>query len=287
MIESRIRNTGNRWTAFTRKLCLQIFMIVISAALLLPIFTVINFSFKTRKELYVDNPLALPHALYLDNYINALERLNVGTTFVNTFLYTTLSVFFLAVLSGASAWAIARNRGRFYRFTYLYFLLGILIPFQALFLPIYIVGNAFHLTNTFYGIILMYVATGLSFSIFLMTSFMSQVPVELEEAAQMDGASIYRTYFRIVLPLLKPAIATLVILQAFAIWNDYLLASLFVSRSSLKTLNVLFQQLFSTTSSNYSTAMAGVMISVVPISILFVALQRYFIKGLTAGAVKG
>ncbi len=287
MIGAGIHSARDRWTTFTRKLSLQIFMIVISAALLLPIFTVINFSFKTRKELYVDNPLALPHALYLDNYISALERLNVGTTFVNTFLYTTLSVFFLAVLSGAAAWAIAMNRSRFYRFTYLYFLLGILIPFQALFLPIYIVGNAFHLTNTFYGIILMYIATGLSFSIFLMTSFMSQIPVELEEAAQMDGATIYRTYFRIVLPLLKPAIATLVILQAFAIWNDYLLASLFVSRSSLKTLNVLFQQLFSTTSSNYSTAMAGVMISVVPISILFVALQRYFIKGLTAGAVKG
>jgi len=287
VIGAGIHSARDRWTAFTRRLCLQIFMIVISAALLLPIFTVINFSFKTKKELYVDNPLALPHALYLDNYISALERLNVGTTFINTFLYTTLSVFFLAVLSGAAAWAIARNRGRFYRFVYLYFLLGILIPAQALFLPIYIVGNAFHLTNTFYGIILMYVATGLSFSIFLMTSFMSQVPVELEEAAQIDGASIYRTYFRIVLPLLKPAIATLVILQAFAIWNDYLLASLFVSKSSLKTLNVLFQQLFSTTSSNYSTAMAGVMISVLPISILFVALQRYFIKGLTAGAVKG
>jgi raffinose/stachyose/melibiose transport system permease protein len=273
--------------ALVGRIGIQVFMAVIAAAVLLPVFTVVNFSLKTRKELYVDSPLDIPHALYLENYTNALERLNVGTTFVNTFLYTSLSVLLLALFSGAAAWAIARNRGRFFRFTYLYFLLGILIPFQALFLPIYIVGFALHLTNTFYGIILMYVATGLSFSIFLMTSFMSQVPVELEEAAQMDGASIYRTYFRIVLPLLKPAIATLVILQAFAIWNDYLLASLFVSSSSLKTLNVLFQQLFSTTSSNYSTAMAGVMISVVPISILFVALQRYFIKGLAAGAVKG
>jgi len=245
------------------------------------------FSFKTKKELYLDNPLALPHAWFFDNYSSAFDRLHVGTTFLNTFLYTAISVFLLALLSGAAAWAIARNRGRFFRFTYVYFLLGILIPFQALFLPIYIVGNALHLTNTFYGIILMYVATGLSFSVFLMTGFMTQVPVELEEAAQIDGCSIYRTYFSIVLPLLKPAMATLVILQAFAIWNDYLLASLFVSNSALKTLNVMFQQLFSTTSSNYSTAMAGVMISVVPISILFLSLQKYFIKGLSAGAVKG
>jgi raffinose/stachyose/melibiose transport system permease protein len=286
-MEARTRGRRKGLKERLGKVGLQVFMVIIAAAILLPVFTVVNFSLKTKKELYVDNPLDLPHALYLDNYENALDRLKVGTTFVNTFLYTALSVFFLALLSGAAAWAIARNRGRFFRFTYLYFLLGILIPFQALFLPIYIVGSRLHLTNTFYGIIMMYVATGLSFSIFLMTSFMSQVPVELEEAAQMDGASIYRTYFRVVLPLLTPAIATLVILQAFAIWNDYLLASLFVSSSRLKTLNVLFQQLFSTTSSNYSTAMAGVVISVVPISVLFVALQRYFIKGLAAGAVKG
>ena len=266
---------------------LQFFMIAVSLAVLLPLYTVVNFSLKTKKELYVDNPLALPHSWFFDNYSSAFDRLHVGTTFLNTFLYTAISVFFLALLSGAAAWAIARNRGRFFRFTYIYFLLGILIPFQALFLPIYIVGNTLHLTNTFHGIVLMYVATGLSFSIFLMTGFMTQVPLELEEAAQIDGCSIYRTYFSIVLPLLKPAIATLVILQAFAIWNDYLLASLFVSSSSLKTLNVLFQQLFSTTSSNYSTAMAGVMISVVPISLLFVSLQKYFIKGLAAGAVKG
>jgi raffinose/stachyose/melibiose transport system permease protein len=262
-------------------------MVATSAAVLLPLYTVVNFSFKTKKELYLDHPLALPHDWFFDNYINAFERLNVGTTFLNTFLYTALSVALLALLSGAAAWAIARNRGRFFRFSYIYFLLGILIPSSALFLPIYIVGFSLHLTNTFYGIILMYVATGLSFSVFLMTGFMTQIPVELEEAAQMDGCSIYRTYFSIVLPLLKPAMATLIILQAFAIWNDYLLASLFVSASSLKTLNVLFAQLFSTTSSNYSTAMAGVLISVIPISILFLSLQKYFIKGLSAGAVKG
>ena len=271
----------------TGKIVLQIFMLVIAAAVLLPVFTVVNFSFKTKKELYVDSPLALPHELSFANYENALDRLHVGTTFVNTFLYTAISVLFLALLSSAAAWAIARNRGRFFRWSYLYLLLGILIPAPTLFLPIYIVGSSLHLTNTFHGVILMYVATGLSFSVFLMTSFMTQVPVELEEAAQMDGASIYRIYFRVVMPLLRPAIATMVMLQAFAIWNDYILANLFVSSSSLKTLNVLFQQLFSTTSQNYTTAMAGVTISAVPISILYVALQRYFIKGLAAGAIKG
>lgn len=270
-----------------RRALLQLFMIAVSAAVLLPLYTVVNFSLKTKKELYLDPPLAPPHTWFFDNYVSAVDRLHLTTTFLNTFLYSVISVAVLALLSGAAAWAIARNRGRFFRFSYVYFLLGILVPFQALFLPIYIVGNALHLTNTFAGMIVMYVATGLSFSVFLMTGFMTQVPVELEEAAQIDGCSVYRTYFSIVLPLLQPAIATLVILQAFGIWNDYLLASLFVSSSSLKTLNVMFQQLFSTTSSNYSAAMAGVVISAAPITILFIFLQRYFIKGLAAGAVKG
>ena len=133
----------------------------------------------------------------------------------------------------------------------------------------------------------MYVATGISFGVFLMNSFMSTVPLELEEAARIDGCSVYRTYFSVVLPLLRPAMATLVIMQAFQIWNDYLLASLYVSKNDLKTLTVSIQSLFSAQSNDYTTAMAAIVISVLPIVILFLALQKYFIKGMTVGAVKG
>ena len=165
--------------------------------------------------------------------------------------------------------------------------MGILIPYQALFLPFYLIGFNRHLTNTRYGIIFMYVATGISFGVFLMNSFMSTVPLELEEAARIDGCSVYRTYFSVVLPLLRPAMATLVIMQAFQIWNDYLLASLYVSKNDLKTLTVSIQSLFSAQSNDYTTAMAAIVISVLPIVILFLALQKYFIKGMTVGAVKG
>ena len=120
-----------------------------------------------------------------------------------------------------------------------------------------------------------------------MNSFMSTVPLELEEAARIDGCSVYRTYFSVVLPLLRPAMATLVIMQAFQIWNDYLLASLYVSKNDLKTLTVSIQSLFSAQSNDYTTAMAAIVISVLPIVILFLALQKYFIKGMTVGAVKG
>jgi raffinose/stachyose/melibiose transport system permease protein len=262
-------------------------MVVVALAVLTPIAMVANTSFKTKKELYVGNPLALPQEGKLDNYLAAGQRLHMETTFVNTVLYTVVSVVVLGFLSAASAWVIARNRSRFYRFTYLYFVVGLLVPFQALFLPIYIIGFQLHLTNTAYGIVLMYVATGLPFGIFLMTSFMTTVPLELEEAAKIDGCSVYRTFFQVVFPLLQPAVATLIILQAFGIWNDYLLASLYVSETRLKTLTVFLQQLFSSTSRDYNTAMAAIVVSTTPIVVLFVFLQKYFIKGLAAGAVKG
>lgn len=268
-------------------LIIQILMSLCAVAFMAPIFMILNYSFKTKKELYLSSPLALPESFSLDNYVQAFKKLNLVTTFGNTFLYTAISVLILALLCGTTAWAIARCSHKFFKFCYIYFIIGILIPYQALFLPIYIIGFNMHLTNTRIGIIFMYIATGVSFGVFLMNSFMSTVPVELEESARIDGCSVFKTYYKIVLPLLKPAMATLVIMQSFQIWNDYLLASLYVSKKQLKTLTVAIQSLFSAQSSDYTTAMAAIVISVLPIAILFICLQKYFIKGMTVGAVKG
>lgn len=268
-------------------LAVQIVMTICAIIYLAPIFIIINYSFKSKKELYLGSPLALPKSFNLDNYVKAFQKLNMKATFLNTLFYTAVSVLVLAILCGTTAWAIARCHRKFFKFAYIYFIVGILIPYQALFLPIYTIGYKMHLTNTRYGIILMYVATGISFGVFLMTSFMSTVPLELEESARIDGCSVFQTYFRIVLPLLKPAMATLIIMQAFQIWNDYLLASLYVSKKQLKTLTVAIQSLFSAQTSDYTTAMAAIVVSVLPIAVLFLSLQKYFIKGMTVGAVKG
>jgi raffinose/stachyose/melibiose transport system permease protein len=262
-------------------------MTIVAIIFLAPIFIVINYSFKTKKELYLSSPLSLPETLNFGNYSKAFQKLDMVITFTNTLLYTVISVLILALLCGVTAWAIARCKHKFFKFLYVYFIVGILIPYQALFLPIYIIGFNLKLTNTRYGIIFMYIATTISFGVFLMTSFMSTVPVELEEAARIDGCSIIKTYFKIVFPLLKPAMATLIIMQSFQIWNDYLLASLFVSKKQLKTLTVAIQSLFSAQTSDYTTAMAAIVISILPIAILFISLQKYFIKGMTVGAVKG
>jgi raffinose/stachyose/melibiose transport system permease protein len=281
-------------TAFGKKTKISGSMILVQIGIFLafllfiaPIFIIFNYSFKTKRELYIGNPLALPSSPSFVNYINALEKLNLSATFFNTVFYTAVSVLILALVCGSAAWAIARNKGKFYKFAYFYFIIGILIPAQALFLPIYIVGFRTGLVNTRLGVIIMFVASNISFGVFLMTSFMSTVPVELEEAARIDGCSIYRSYFSIVLPLLAPAMATLVIMQSFQIWNDYLMPSLFVSTNKLKTMTVAIQALFSQQTSDYSTAFAAIVLSALPITILFIILQKYFIKGMTVGAVKG
>jgi raffinose/stachyose/melibiose transport system permease protein len=266
---------------------IQVLMTLAALLFAAPVFIILNYSFKTVRELYLSNPLALPESFQLGNYISAFQKLDLLTTFTNTFIYTAVTVVVLVMLCGASSWAIARCKNRFFKFSYIYFLLGIFIPHQALFLQIYIVGFRTGLINTRLGVILMYIATGMSFGVFLMTSFMTTVPVELEEAAKIDGCSVYRTYFFIVLPLLKPAIATLTILQAFQIWNDYLMASLFISSQELRTLTLAMQMLFSQQSSDYTTAMAAIIISVLPVAILFISMQKYFVKGMTVGALKG
>ena len=265
----------------------QIIMTIVVALFALPIFMIFNYSFKTKKELYLSSPFQLAESLNFDNYLAAYKRLDLSTTFMNTLFYTAVSVIILALLCGVTAWAIARCKHRFFKFAYVYFLVGILIPYQALFLPIYTIGYKLNLTNTRYGIIFMCVATGISFGVFLMNSFMSTVPLELEESARIDGCSVVRTYFSVVMPLLRPAMATLIIMQAFQIWNDYLMASLYVSSNKLKTLTVAIHSLFSAQSSDYNTAFAAIVISVLPIATLFLSLQKQFIKGMTVGAVKG
>ena len=148
-----------------RKILTYILMIFSAAFFAAPVLIIANYSFKTKKELYLSNPLALPESFYIDNYVTAYKKLDLLTTFGNTLFYTVISVTILAMLCGAAAWAIARCKKKIFKFFYVYFLVGILIPYQALFLSIYIVGFRTGLTNTRLGVILMYIAT-MSFGVF-------------------------------------------------------------------------------------------------------------------------
>lgn len=270
-----------------QKVLLQLLATAIGVLFLFPILMIVNFAFKTKKELYLDNPLSLPGDPTFDNFINAISKLHLDTAFLNSLFYTAVSVLIMALLCTMTAWAIARGKNRFFQFALVYFVIGILVPSQALMLPIYQIWNGLGMVNSRVGIILLYISTGMSFGIFLQTNFMSTIPVELEEAARIDGCSVYRTFFSIVLPLGKASMATLIIVQSFTIWNDFLLTSLMVSRENLRTVTLALKLLFSEQAKDYSTAMAGILLSAVPVIIVFLCLQKQFIKGMTVGAVKG
>ena len=143
------------------------------------------------------------------------------------------------------------------------------------------------LINSRVGLIALYVSTGLSFGIFLQTNFMKTVPIDIEEAAVIDGCNVYQTFFRVVMPLLKAPMATLIIVQSFTIWNDFMLTNLVVQSKSMRTVILAMKTLFSTSENDYSSAMAAIILSATPVIVLFVALQKQFIKGMTIGAVKG
>ncbi len=270
-----------------QKVLLQLLATTIGVLFLFPILMIVNFAFKTKKELYLDNPLSLPGDPTFDNFINAISKLHLDTAFLNSLFYTAVSVLIMALLCTMTAWAIARGKNRFFQFALVYFVIGILVPSQALMLPIYQIWNGLGMVNSRVGIILLYISTGMSFGIFLQTNFMSTIPVELEEAARIDGCSVYRTFFSIVLPLGKASMATLIIVQSFTIWNDFLLTSLMVSRENLRTVTLALKLLFSEQAKDYSTAMAGILLSAIPVIIVFLCLQKQFIKGMTVGAVKG
>ena len=270
-----------------QKVLLQLLATAIGVLFLFPILMIVNFAFKTKKELYLDNPLSLPGDPTFDNFINAISKLHLDTAFLNSLFYTAVSVLIMALLCTMTAWAIARGKNRFFQFALVYFVIGILVPSQALMLPIYQIWNGLGMVNSRVGIILLYISTGMSFGIFLQTNFMSTIPVELEEAARIDGCSVYRTFFSIVLPLGKASMATLIIVQSFTIWNDFLLTSLMVSRENLRTVTLALKLLFSEQAKDYSTAMAGILLSAIPVIIVFLCLQKQFIKGMTVGAVKG
>ena len=269
------------------RLGMQLIALVVAVFFAFPLLIIINNAFKTTRELAMNHPLSMPASFSPVNFTTAWKKLELGAAFLNSFIYTGVSVVIIAFLCTITAWAIARGRTRFFRFCRVYFLIGILIPAQALCLPIYLLWNRMGLTNSKLGLIALYVSTGLSFGIFLQTNFMKTVPIDIEEAARIDGCNVYQTFFRVVLPLLKAPMATLIITQSFTVWNDYMLANLMIQSKFNRTVIIAMKVLFSATKNDYATAMAAIILSATPIIILFVALQKQFIKGMTIGAVKG
>ena len=235
-------------------------LVILFIAFIFPFIMVIINAFKTKGDITAD-PLALvgSHGFILTNFTDAMKKMNFATSFTNSLMITTISTIFTILLSAMTAFVIVRNKWKACGLLFSLMIASMVIPFQVLMIPLVsLYGGIFGVLNSRITLILMHIGFSLSMATFMFHGAIhTSIPLELEEAARIDGCSVFRTYFSVVLPLLKPAMATLIIMQAFQIWNDYLLASLYVSKKELKTLTVAIQSLFSAQSSDYTTAMAA------------------------------
>ena len=249
-------------------------------------FLVLN-SFKSQTEI-VKTPMALPKNFSFDYIGTAIEKINIGPSFILTLVITLLSVALIILVSSAAAWMMVRFKSRFSTFLLLCFTASMLIPFQAIMYPLISIFDNMGLKNV-PGLILMYGGFGLSMSLFLYHGFIKSIPVSLEEAAIIDGASPIQVYFQVIMPLLKPTTMTVIILNGMWIWNDYLLPFLVIGNSPIKTLtlSVYFAKIESGQYGNsWDLIFPAVLITITPVIIMFLFLQKNIIKGISDGAVK-
>ncbi|TCL57576.1 carbohydrate ABC transporter membrane protein 2 (CUT1 family) [Kineothrix alysoides] len=273
------------------KMAGELLFLVICVFYLYPVFIVLINSFKNRAELY-ENVLALPNELNFKYYAEAMTKMNFTGAFINSFLVTAISITVIVVLSSMTAWMLVRSDGRFSRIIFMVFVSTMLIPFQTLMMPLmqtmgWIRDNLhIPMLNTLGGLIYMNVGFGASMAVFLYHGFVKSIPISLEEAATIDGCSKFGVFWKIVFPMLKPTTVTVMILDVIWIWNDYLLPSLVVSSKALRTIPLSTFSFFGQFTRQWNMAMAGLMLTIIPVIIFYLCAQKYIIKGVAAGAVK-
>jgi len=224
---------------------------------------------------------------YFKNYQLAIVNLDYFRMTFNSLFITTFSVGGALLLASMAGYAIARGRGRYLSSVYILFVAGLLIPYQAAFVPTYLIGSRLGLVNTRLGVVFFYIAGILPFAVFMLAGFMKTVPHEIEQAAIVDGCGTGRLFIAIVLPLLKPALVTLAIMRSLLVWNDYLLVKMFLQRDKLQTITVRIANLFGTYRYNLNIAFAAVILSSIPILAFFPYNQKNIEKGIAVGGVKG
>lgn len=246
-------------------------------------------SFKSKRDI-VKEPLALvgSKGFSFDNYINAFVKMDFLKALSNSVIITVCSVLLIIICSSMCAYIFVRADWLANRVFFGLMIFSMVIPFQVLMIPeVSIYGNILGILNNRFTLIFMHLGFSISMSVFMYHGFIkSSIPVSLEEAARLDGCSRTQTFFKVVFPLLKPTTATLVILYALAIWNDFLLPSLVLGKKSLFTLPLATRLFYGTYSSDLGLIMAALVMTVVPIIILYLFLQKYIIEGVVAGAVK-
>lgn len=263
-----------------------IFAIIVSFLILLPILVLLITSLKTNNEI-MSNPLALPRNWLFENYITAWNDAKIGKYFFNSIFYCVSSVVITAFVSAAASFAFAKLKSKATNFLYPILLSGTMIPVISIIIPLYLMLAKIKLTNSYFGIIIVYVATSIPFAILITTASMKSIPNALIESATIDGCSLWGVFIKIFLPLSRTPLITISIITFIRLWNDFLIAMIMNSKSAYYTLGVGLKSFIGEHSIQYDTLSAGLILAIAPPIIIFILLQERIVEGLTAGSVKG
>ena len=259
--------------------------IMLAAFFIFPILLLFINSFKSLKEIYM-SVLQLPETLNLDNYISAFKELDYLNAIKNSLIVTCTVTAANVICCSMAAWVLVRYKTKTSKLIFTIFSVAVLVPFQCVMLPLLAEMGKLNMINM-PGLMLVNLGFGSSMSIILFHGFMKNVPVELEEAAAIDGASQPRIFFTIVFPLIKGIAVTVAILNVMSLWNDYLLPSLTINRSGTQTLPLRTYLFFGAYTKKWNLGSAALVMAIIPVIIFYVLCQKYIIKGVTEGAVKG
>ncbi|MCA1292869.1 carbohydrate ABC transporter permease [Paenibacillus sp. alder61] len=252
----------------------------------IPLFWMVVNSFKTEQE-YAAGPFSFPKTLQFANYARAWEVANMNVYFLNSIIITFASLIITVLLGALAAYFLSRFKFKLRGVTYGAFLLGMLVPIHATLIPIFLIMQKLRLLDTYWSLILPYTAFHLSLTVFILEGFMRSFPKDLEESGVMDGAGVYRIFWSIILPITRPALATVIILNFIYNWNEYLFALVLITSTELKTLPLGLANFVGIETASLTLQMAALTIALIPILIFYLLLQKQLVNGMTAGAVKG
>lgn len=260
-------------------------IVVVSLIVISPLLLALLNSFKSLSEITY-NIASLPEEWNLDNYARAWNSLDFPQAMFNSVVITVLSNAGVVLISSMAAYFIVRRPSRFSRFLYRAFLAEMILPFQVVMIPLTIVLKRCGLINSLGGVVVAYLGLGVAMGVFTYCGFIKTIPRDIEEAALMDGCGPLRLFFRIVFPLLKPTTYTLIVINTFWFWNDFLLPLLVLSARELRTIPIAINSLMGQYIMQWDLALPALMMAIVPALITFLILQKHIVAGLTAGAVK-
>ncbi|OFW51941.1 MAG: hypothetical protein A2163_03950 [Actinobacteria bacterium RBG_13_35_12] len=268
------------------KSLLSIILIIYAVSIFFPILLMLLTSLKGNREIFT-NPYGLPHIFNLDNYIKLIKISNYLVYFKNSIIVAVTSIFLILIISSLASFVIAKYRFMGDRFLYFYFIAGLIIPIKLGTIGILKTMITLHLFDSIASLVIVNVAMGIPFGVFVLTDFIRMIPEELSNSARIDGCSEPKIFYKIIVPLIRPALAAVAIINFIPIWNDFWFPLVLIRSDNIKTVPLATALLYGQYETNFGLIFAVLSMASLPVIIFYLILSRQFIKGLAAGALKG